>query len=274
MKERESFWLRFRKSPPHTQANIVCTALIMVATFAYAIIAGCQLIVMHGTLGQMQRSGDQATQQMWSAIGNINWIARSMDWSQKTTQNGLEASEKQSRDAIKATQEQMRLDERAWVGAGSPSITLNTASPIKIETRVAILGKSPAVDIRSRLGMRPFGPDHTLTLDDIVLDRKEVSTGTAVPGTNFPVKEVGETPVSAAEAGTIQVVLGRKAILYFYGQITYRDIFKVHHWTHFCYAITSADVNDAYPCKIYNDTDADSETLKKRDSMQTSPRHL
>ena len=53
---------------------------------AALIIYGCQLGVMRGTLSEMKTSGETSTQQMWSAINNLNWMARSVDWSQKTTQ--------------------------------------------------------------------------------------------------------------------------------------------------------------------------------------------
>src|ERR1039457_4063835 len=89
---RQSWLLRFRKSPAHTQANIVCTALIMIATFAYATVAEIQLILINrqiairqGTLNEATRSGQQSTWQMWQAVGNINWMARSMDQSSKDT---------------------------------------------------------------------------------------------------------------------------------------------------------------------------------------------
>ncbi len=49
------------------------------------IIYGRQLGVMHGTLAEMKRSGEQSTEQVWSAIGNINWMARTMDQSSKDT---------------------------------------------------------------------------------------------------------------------------------------------------------------------------------------------
>ena len=86
---KQSWWRRFQSSHAHTQANIICTAVIMLATIAYVTIAGFQLESMNkqnaitdSTLAEMKRSGEQSTHQMWSAIGNMNWIARSMDISQ------------------------------------------------------------------------------------------------------------------------------------------------------------------------------------------------
>jgi hypothetical protein len=47
---------RFRKSSAHTQANIVCTFIVMVATIVYVIVSARQLHVMSGQLGEMKIS--------------------------------------------------------------------------------------------------------------------------------------------------------------------------------------------------------------------------
>jgi hypothetical protein len=60
-----NWWQRFKRSSAHTQANIACTAIIMLATIAYSVIAFFQLRAMRGqivesntsllqTLGKMQ----------------------------------------------------------------------------------------------------------------------------------------------------------------------------------------------------------------------------
>jgi len=56
-----NWWQRFKKSSAHTQANIVCTIMVMVATIAYTVIARFQLGTMKGQLAEMQ-SATQATQ--------------------------------------------------------------------------------------------------------------------------------------------------------------------------------------------------------------------
>ncbi|MGC2163397.1 MAG: hypothetical protein WA634_15925, partial [Silvibacterium sp.] len=159
-----------------------------------------------------------------------------------------------------ATQNQMRLDGRAWVGVGSPSLVLNAKDPFKVETRVVVLGKSPATDVVTRMGTRPFPTDHILQHSDLVLAPLPIHNGTAYPGSSFPIRETGINPITPKEKTIIGEVLDKRAVLYFFGEITYRDIFKVHHWTHFCYAIPTGDVNDMIPCTIYNDSDADPDT--------------
>jgi len=67
-----------------------CGQIILAAVGIVGVcIYGRQLRVMQGQLDEMKRSGEQSTEQMWSAIGNINWMARSMDWSQKSTKQSM-----------------------------------------------------------------------------------------------------------------------------------------------------------------------------------------
>jgi glucose/arabinose dehydrogenase len=146
MSERQSWWLRFKKSPAHTQVNIVCTAIIAIATVFYTFVAGFQLIVMRGTLSEMKRSGEESTQQMWSAINNINWLARSADWSQKTTEKANEDTHNQ----LVATQAAIfRLEPSYSQGSSSP-ISGRTEIP-SIEVRVANDGKSAARKISGQV---------------------------------------------------------------------------------------------------------------------------
>jgi hypothetical protein len=72
---RQSWWRRFKASHAHTQANIVCTAIISVATVAYAIIAGFQL-------GAIRNTND-LTQKAIQAANTANDLTRSLVKSQQ-----------------------------------------------------------------------------------------------------------------------------------------------------------------------------------------------
>jgi len=69
-----------------------------------------------GTLEEMKRSGAQSTDQMWQAIGNVNWMARTMDQSQKKTSASLDATLAEMRKQTSAQSKQfalaLRQDER------------------------------------------------------------------------------------------------------------------------------------------------------------------
>ena len=160
-----NWWQRFKRSSAHTQANIVCTVFIMLATIAYTVIAARQLIfinrqigIMQDTLNEQRRSGEQSTAQMWSAIGNINWMARSADWSQKVTKASAEASDRQSNKALNASIDNFHQDQRAWVGFSgfSPQVLSGPINetlpnfPPAYQTFVADLfnsGRTPAREV-------------------------------------------------------------------------------------------------------------------------------
>jgi hypothetical protein len=126
---KKSFWLRFKSSDAHTQVNIVCTFIVMIATIVYVIIAGFQLVamngqieVMRGTLAETKRSGEQSTEQMWSAIGNINWMARTADESLHQAQHAFDAG-------IRANMQQLRDEQRPYIW------------PLRIEKRRIVRGE-------------------------------------------------------------------------------------------------------------------------------------
>jgi hypothetical protein len=64
--------------------------LVVIGVGALGIYNG-QLSVMRGTLTEMQRSGGDSTQQVWRAIDNLNWMARTADQSSKATIEQMKA---------------------------------------------------------------------------------------------------------------------------------------------------------------------------------------
>jgi hypothetical protein len=137
-------------------------------------IYGCQLQVMRGTLAEMKRSGEQSTAQVWSAIDNFNWMARSMD-----------LSEKQSETSIRTARDQFQKDERPYIWLAPKDSTnwnsfwtpvFNTSTPqgfnvpgpilgqIRWEWHVVNYGKTPAYNVRYssylKIGDAPFVPSH------------------------------------------------------------------------------------------------------------------
>jgi hypothetical protein len=100
-----------------------------------AYIYGGQLAVMRWTLEQMRQSNAEATNQVWQAIGNINWMARSMDSSQKQAQAAMDNSDRQNQQSIAATlkaahetnqlaKQAMDAQTRPWVGLVDLALTL------------------------------------------------------------------------------------------------------------------------------------------------------
>jgi hypothetical protein len=190
----------------------------------------------------------------WSINQGISGAVAKLQLQAEQTERSARAAE----DALKATQTQMRLDERAWLGFGNLTVVLNNTDPLKVDVVVSVFGKSPAINIASRVDLRSSVVGHEIQLQDIVFNYGEMYGGTAYPGSNFPLHE--SFPLSEGPKAMVDSVLKKREFLYFFGETTYKDIFLRPHWPHFCYMIPTADVKDAQPCKIYNDSDADHPT--------------
>jgi hypothetical protein len=134
-------WQRWKMTAIHNKALVLTSVLVAFGTLFYAAAAGFQVWLM-------VEGGKHTDEQIGRVIRNVNWMARSMDLSQKAAQQGIEASETQSQNALKATQDQMRLDERAWVvlrGAG-PAPQLD--QPWNLTVVFANTGKTPAKNVQ------------------------------------------------------------------------------------------------------------------------------
>jgi len=136
--------------------------LVVIGILALKIYNG-QLTVMQGQLNEMKRSGEQSTEQMWSAIGNVNWMARSMDLSQKESQKGIESNARQSQEQFTKILGQMKgqiataqganaiakqaleAQTRPWIGiVGLPQFTI-AGDPAKFDLSLHNYGNSPAI---------------------------------------------------------------------------------------------------------------------------------
>jgi hypothetical protein len=76
---KRTWWQRFRSSTAHTQANIVCTIIIAIATVIYAFIAGCQLSSINKQLPSIRESADAAKNAASTAdtelqLSNRPWV--------------------------------------------------------------------------------------------------------------------------------------------------------------------------------------------------------
>jgi hypothetical protein len=146
---------------------------------------------MKETLGEMKSSGEQATQEMHDAIENINWMARSMDWSQKVSKKGIEDSGMQAQKSLEATSSEMQQDRRAWV-----SISVIPEGQLELRAEVGVLplrltmtnvGHSPAEFVKPWAQLA-LGMESTDTPCDFLREprvEKEKNGWTLFPGDSF-----------------------------------------------------------------------------------------
>jgi hypothetical protein len=257
---RELHWLE--------KLNIAGQMSLVIVGIIAASIYGCQLSVMRGTLTEMKRSGEQSTEQVWSAVGNINWMAKSMDESQKSTyaamQQEIDKLNLQA-GALKASAEQAsRLaDEthianqnvieadRPWFG-----IALTAQDPLEV-------GKIPSATVTFvNSGKRPARvliaevTDHWFTVfpenppyEVAGIKSSPVPNSVVTNKLNLFKQPLSQPEIDAANGGAVKFFL--------YANITYVDL-RTHttHFTHSCwiYAGDNPVLNKGfYNCSEYQE---------------------
>jgi hypothetical protein len=112
-------WL-LRANSNHAIA--VGTVVAAIAAIFYTCSANRQLAVMQATLREMHTGSQTSTEQIWRAVDNLNWMASTMAWSQKQTEESMtntlaemrrQTSAQAQQLALSARQEQRAVTERA-----------------------------------------------------------------------------------------------------------------------------------------------------------------
>lgn len=161
------------------------------------------------------------------------------------------SSEADSEKAIKATQDAMRLDQRAWVGMQSIQIAKELNKPIVIRVNVANTGKTPAFKYRGQItaevvpkGQRSipkYSRTETYNPIDVLIPGEP--SGLTLGSKSPP---LDQTAINAIDQGMLEV--------YVYGRLCYEDAFKQPHWTRFC-SRYRPEYGDFEGCDSYNETD-------------------
>jgi len=177
---------------------------------------------------------------------------------QKIAQDALTASQDSVNKSLSATIDKFHLDQRAWIGPTEvlgPQYT-EDGRPVYMKvgeiTRFAVLivnsGKTPARNILTRYGIRTlpqgvnFSPKYP---------KKPRPYGVLQPNVPFRLEV---PPLGPTVQGNINAYTLGHHILYFYGEITYDDVFKARHRTQLCMFMTP-DLGSFVDCSTYNYAD-------------------
>lgn len=130
-------WQRWKQTAIHNKALVFTSVLMAFGTLFYAGAAAFQVWLM-------DQSSKHTDQQIGILIGNMNWLARSMDYSVKESdQNNREVAQN-AKDALSNTQAQLRLDERAWVVVRGIGPAPQLDQPWNLRVVFTNTGKTPA----------------------------------------------------------------------------------------------------------------------------------
>lgn len=234
--------------------SLIINGVLALIGIGALIVYNGQLNVMRGQLEEMRRSGLSATDQMWQAIGNINWLARSMEGSMRQSRESLSATLKQGKVALDTSIAIAHSEQRAWIVTRTPSSPASFAAkgPITFPVSFVNIGKTPAANVEESVRVQ------------LIQSGKEPSFSYE-PGTSMsfrsgdlvPNDEISHEIPARANRDPIILTLDEVSRLLdgseyaaFYGDVTYEDI-SGPHWMRFCRELYKGPTDMWYPKKCY-----------------------
>ena len=226
-KKKEKNW------PQRVEA--VCAVLLILITGTYTWY----------TRGQLRLTREAIRQ---SRADNANALIAQ----QGIAQNALTASQENFMKSLKSSDNQSRLDQRAWVGHIDSSVSeVKEEAPITFKITLSNSGKTPALRVRTEISSA-HGPATANFIPRYTKPTPQMRRGVGViqPG-GKAVIEQKTGPVTY-----IEKLRDGANLYYVFGRIDYEDIFGRPHWTTYClYIGGEPTLSLMFQCRSYNDVD-------------------
>ncbi len=206
---RAVHWLREKER----EANLA-DYLIVLLTAVIAFWAGMTWLEIHGAGKQTDR-----------IISADERMAKAMEDSVGQAKQGLDVS-------IEAS----RTDQRAWMDMiiNAPP-NFQEDRPFTTSAQMKNLGKTPAKRIMLGYIFEGITPSTNPLFDDHRL--KFINAGMLPPQgpATLSVEITPGKPDELLGKGRFEAIREGKIVVYYWGLITYDDVFGFHHWLKFCY---------------------------------------
>jgi hypothetical protein len=195
----------------------------------------------------------------WDAVGKLQEQASQVERSAAAAEN-----------SIKATQEQMRLDQRAWVGTGQFTGIPEVGKPYAVSVTFQNPGKSPAIDVVTQARAMAVGPGQKFIP---AFDQKQgpvESRSVLFPNqvTITTTKTYYPRPLTQADVDTANDP--SKISIYVIARTCYKDVFRRKHWARSC-AAYNPDGKNFISCDQYNEIDSEATENKETCTFPTPP---
>lgn len=274
-----NWWQRFKRSSAHIQASVVMSAFVAVATVAYSIIAAVQLGVMRqasddsaAQASKLIDAADQIKSAAWDFKGSAQGIDGNLGLAVGKLQGQIDQVKRSAdaaKDAVNATLDEMRLEQRPWVGIQQFSCEkcdrrrfaqsnngpfLGSLKIYNLQGFVVNTGKTPAENIqviyKLHMGQRWFADDPYDPTK--VTGEENANTQTKIIGALSPEQTMQinlsgtsgylDFPMDAVSPdGTMKSDF---PTAYVEGTISYNDVWNKPHATRFCvFAFASPALN-------------------------------
>lgn len=210
---------------------------------AIVILTAGIVYFTYSTGGQTDKLIDAAKRQA-AAADSFSKTTDRIDTKIGDAEKDFQMMADSSKNSIKATQDALQLDERAWVGPKSTDIvSFQAGQPPSIVVAWGNTGKTPAKNVITGWAMKaqPSTVPFTYALTPRPVD---VARTTVMPGQNLLLGFSNTNPLQAIE---IESIKNGSMVLYIYASIWYDDVFDAHHRTDFC-EIMNRDTRAFTPC--------------------------
>jgi hypothetical protein len=143
----------------------------------------------------------------------------------------------------------MQVDQRAWLkmaaapnrpGGESFTLAVTPGQPVSFPLVLTNTGKTPALDVAAKMFIAIVDASQSPPLEQV--QSNKYPHGLLTMGILFPNVDVAHPvtrttekgqPIAATDSEVLSLKEG-KSYVAAYGVVTYRDVFKVPHWTKFC----------------------------------------
>jgi hypothetical protein len=254
-REREKEGERqYKRDQTRLQAGMLATQILLVFFgLAGTAVSVYQSATARESAQEAKRAADLASDSFEATYGEHGVAERNMQQMIDQTTAQLRSAQA-AQNSIAGANEQMRLDQRAWLGAGDPKFTFSEGKPYQVSVSLKDVGKTPALNVHSDFDLTMLPKDHPLQISDLdyrFTKRQQILSGTIFPTAALAINRTGTEDVPK---GGLDSLKNGDEIFYAYGTIFYNDVFDASHWVHFCYFMNK-DLTTGGMCTIYNDTD-------------------
>jgi hypothetical protein len=160
------------------------------------------------------------------------------------------AQDRRAQEALNATRDAMRIDQRAWVAVVVPPAPLVIGGESAITFIGKNVGKTPALNVSRQyaLNIRPKKSKFTLEYGDAI-----VNVPALFPTEVMTTRRNADIVRNTAEADAVS---SGDLVIRAYGRTCYDDVFGVHHWARFC-TFYNPESKVFEGCLFYNEIDTD-----------------
>jgi hypothetical protein len=229
----------------------ILTGFIFAGQLYEMITGGTQTDKLVGYAQKQATAADDMSQASKDFTDSTYWMEQHMDDAANAIQDSVDTADRNTRATIRNSQTALHLDQRAWVGMGhmevEPGQVITANTEVTFAAYMGNSGKTPAFTVKPTIhwkGLRPgdplVGPPLSTPQGHVVL----------FPSNPLLIK----TTSLKFTAEELELLKGGTVTFKVWGEITYEDINRRPHWTHFC-VFLEKDLRNLSACDRYNETD-------------------